>query len=234
MFARLICGVALGTVLASSTPAYAEVIDFLGVGRHTNVSIGGVRSGTFAAGELNWRWDGTAPEGFAQSFYSYCVDVTQNLRNEQTVTERSSNNFTNGVVGGGAKAAWLVNTFADGIRAISNIAEANTKAAALQVAIWEAMYDTTAGLGSGAFYLTGGSLNSAVRTQAETYLSMLYGENGSYNTSVARVLDVRGANGQDQIVSSVSEPSTLLLLGVAFLAVARRARKTAQQPASEV
>ena len=224
---RLIAGVALLSGLAFlPARAHADQIDFLGVGRHANVSIGGVRTGTFAAGELNWQWIGTAPEGFAQSFYAYCADVAQNLRDPQTVTARTTEGFTNGAVDGGAKAAWLVNTFATTIHAISNVAEANTKAAALQVAIWEAMYDSTAGLTSGNFLLTGSSVNSAIRNQAESYLDMLYGDR-AYNTSVARLLEVRSPSlGQDQIVSSVSEPSTLLLMGVAILTFARRARKS--------
>jgi hypothetical protein len=224
---RLIVGAALLSGLTFlPAPAHADQIDFLGVGRNSTVSIGGVRTGTFAAGELNWQWIGTAPEGFAQSFYSYCVDVSQNLRDPQTVTPTTTAGFTNGVVDGGAKAAWLVNTYATTIHSIANVNEANTKAAALQVAIWEAMYDTTAGLTSGNFLLTGASLTSAVRTQAEQYLDMLYGD-VAYNTSVARLLEVRSPNlGQDQIVSSVSEPSTLLMMGVAILAFARRARKS--------
>jgi hypothetical protein len=232
---RLIVGVALFSGMAFlPARAYADSIDFLGVGRNSTVSIGGVRTGTFAAGELNWQWLTATPEGFAQSFYAYCVDVTQNLRDPQTVTPRTTEGFTNGVVDGGAKAAWLVNEFAGSIHALTNVAEANTKAAALQVAIWDAMYDTTAGLvntGSGVnnFYLTGASLtNTAVKTQAETYLSMLYGSDGSYNTSVARLVEVRSPNlGQDQIVRSVSEPSTLLLMGIATLAFVRRSRKPA-------
>jgi hypothetical protein len=211
-----------------AAPGYANQIDFLGVGRHANVSISlaGVRTGTFAAGELNWQWIGAAPEGFAQSFYAYCADVSQNLRDPQTVTSRTTEGFTNGVVDGGAKAAWLVNTFATSIHSLTNATDANTRAAALQVAVWEAMYDTTAGLGSGNFQLTGTSLTSTISTQANAYLSMLYGSDGQYNTSVARLLEVRSPYvGQDQIVSSVSEPSTLLLMGVAFIALARRARK---------
>lgn len=224
---RLIVAVALFSGLAFvPARAHADQIDFRGVGRASTVSIGGIRTGTFSAGELNWQWIGTAPEGFAQSFYAYCVDVTQNLRDPQTVTRTTTAGFTNGVTDGGAKAAWLVNTFATTIHAITNVSDANTKAAALQVAIWEAMYDSTAELTSGNFRLTGASLTGAVRTQAATYLDMLYGD-VSYNTSVATLLEVRSPNlGQDQIVSSVSEPSTLLLMGVAILVFARRARKS--------
>ncbi len=226
---RFVFGLALVTgVTMVPSNAAAERIDFLGVAHAATVSIGGIRSGTFWAGEMNWQWIGTAPAGFAQSFYSYCVDVGHNLSDPETVTVRSSTGFTNGVVDGGAKAAWLVNQYAAGIRATSIATQANTLAAALQVAIWEAMYDSTANLATGSFRLTNGSLTSTVRTQADTYLTALYTASGTaYNTSVATILDVVSPNsGQDQIVARVSEPSTLLLMGVALLLFARRIRRS--------
>jgi hypothetical protein len=204
--------------------ADASEIDFRGVGHGATVTVAGsVRSGTFMAGELNWQWIGTTPDGFAQSFYSYCIDVANNLADGQTVTHRSSDGFTNGVANGGSKAAWLFNQFAAGIRA-NNTSSANTQAAALQIAIWEAMYDTSANLGGGNFRLT---TTGSIRTQAQTYLTSLYSAGSSiYTQSVASVLEVaRGDRGQDQIVAKVSEPSTLLLVGVAFLMFAKRARR---------
>ena len=212
--------------------ASADQIDFRRVGHGSAVSISGVRSGSFMAGELEWRWIGTTPDGFAQSFYSYCADVSQNLADPQTVTARSSDGFTNGVSDGGGKAAWLFNTYAADIRANANVSGANIQAAALQVAIWEAMYDTSANLGGGNFIL---NTTGAIRTQAQTYLSSLYGgANGNYFTGVATILDVISPNrGQDQIVARVGEPSTLLLMGVAFLMLAKRSRKTPISPAQQ-
>ena len=132
--------------------ASANQIDFRRVGHGSAVSISGVRSGSFMAGELEWQWIGTTPDGFAQSFYSYCADVSQNLADPQTVTARSSDGFTNGVSDGGGKAAWLFNTYAADIRAI---------------------------------------------------------------------------------VARIGEPSTLLLMGVAFLMLAKRSRKTPISPAQQ-
>lgn len=213
----------LGVVLLPSTAA-ASQIDFLQVGHGSQVSISGVRTGTFMAGELNWQWIGSPPEGFAGSFYSYCVDVQQNLTDPQEVTARTTQGFTNGVVDGGAKAAWLFNEYAAGIRSNSNVGQANTMAAALQIAIWEAMYDTSGNLGDGSFIL---NTTGAIRDQAQTYLDALYvGATGSYNSSVATVLEVISPNrGQDQLTARVSEPSTLLLMGAAFLVFARRLRR---------
>jgi hypothetical protein len=211
--------------------AYAGSIDFRGVGRGAAVSISGVRTGSFMAGELNWQWLDTTPEGFAQEFYSYCVDVSQNLTDPQTVTARSSNGFTNGVTFGGTRAAWLFNTYAAGIHSNTNLSTANIQAAALQIAIWEAMYDTTANLGGGNFIL---NTTGLIRTTAQTYLTSLYNAGDDALDSVATVLEVVSpTRGQDQIVSKVSEPSTLVLMGVALLMFAKRTRRQVPTSSSE-
>lgn len=226
-YSRFVGGLALiGSVMLLPSTALADTIDFKNVGHASTVSISGVRNGTFAAGELNWAWIGTAPEGFASSFYSYCVDVTQNLQDPQNVTVRSSTGFTNSSdPNGGAKAAWLFNEYAAGIRS-SVDASANTMAAALQVAIWEAMYDSTynsTSLQSGNFVLNN-TTDSQIRGYANTYLTALYAAGvGAWNATAATVLDT--TYGQDQITKRVSEPSTLLLMGVAFLVFANRVRR---------
>ena len=207
-------------LLITASSASAEVIDFTGLGKSAAISATLTQGTTtyvrnVSAGELNWSWIGATPEGFATSFYSYCIDLVNYLVDPQTVTVGSSEGFTNGVVDGGAKAAWLFNTFAAGIHA----AGTGIQAAALQIAIWEAMYDRTGSLTDGDFRL---ATTGAIATQATAYLNALY-SGGSYPTSVAAVLDTQ--RGQDQVTSRVSEPSTLLLLGAGLALVARRARK---------
>jgi hypothetical protein len=221
---RFVGGVAiLGVLTLLPSTADANQIDFLQVGHGSQVSVAGVRSGTFMAGELNWQWLGSAPEGFAGSFYSYCVDITHNLADPQEVTARSSEGFTNGATDGGAKAAWLFNEYAAGIRSTVDAGVANIMAAALQVAIWEAMYDNSNDLGTGGFILT---TTGAIRNQAQTYLNALYTTATTYKTGLGTVLDVASPSpGQDQIVSRVTEPSTLLLMGAAFLIFAKRMRR---------
>jgi hypothetical protein len=206
------------------SPASADVIKFIDVGPESTVTVGGSIGsnyhGSVRAGEMEWEWVGTPPAGFAQSFYAYCVDLAHFVQPNQTVTPVSSTGFTNGVANGGSKAAWLFNQYAAGIHALGDTATAAINAAALQIAIWEAMYDTTRDLSSGGFTVSAGS---SVLYRANQYLTALY---NSDMTSVATILNASGTyGGQDQIVRQVSEPSTLLLLGLAFFGFATLTRR---------
>lgn len=97
-------------------------------------------------------------------------------------------------------ATFLLLTFVPAIRA-NNTSAANSQTAALQIAIWG--------------------------TEAQSYLTSLYDAgSGIYTRSMASVLEVaRGDRGQDRTAARVSESSTLLLVGVAFLMFAKRARR---------
>jgi hypothetical protein len=168
------------------------------------------------------------------------MDVLNFLTNPQTVNVLSTEDTPDvgGVLDRGAKAAWLFNEYAAGIRTESNDPLADTKAAALQVAIWEVLYDATPNLASGVFK----GLNdygAGVFAQASSYLSALFGgqtlgaagfNNALYYTSTAVWLDAYGLNGkpgQDQI-TGVPEPGTLLLMGLGGVALFRNRRRLAR------
>ena len=192
------------TLSVGARRAEAASIDFLGLGSYSVVNVIGPVSGNVYAGELEWAWVGTPPQGFTQTFTSFCLDIKSYLTDPQTVVVKSTDDF-NPVPDAGGKAAWLVNTFAATISGN----QANIRAAALQVAIWEVVYDTTNDLLAGTFRLgTGGN----ILAQAQSYLSALYSPAGSYQTAHGRWLEADP--GQDQLVVPTPEPATLLLLAL--------------------
>jgi hypothetical protein len=123
-----------------------------------------------------------------------------------------------------------VGNFQGGVQADIRSSGSGIQAAALQVAIWEAIYDPLLDLSMGSFNLVtsagvyGGQATAlAIFNQASTYLTGLAG--ASYASSSALWLET--AKGQDQI-TSVPEPAALMLLGLGSLAIAGFARARAQ------
>ena len=220
---RVFATSALALLLSSAaSPAFAESIRFLGSGPGSTVSIsvssgGSSFSGSVMAGELNWQWLNGTPAGYALDFYTYCVDALNFLGNPQTVAIKSTTQLTGPGTNAGAKVAWLFNTYAASIHA----AGGGIQAAALQVAIWEALYDNNAALTGGNFRL---NTTGAVATQASTYLTALYSSN--YLQAATTWLDA--GNGQDQITRGIPEPVALLLMSGACVLFVRRWNKRSQ------
>ena len=218
----ILAGIAIAG-FALPQDARADSISFQGMGKSAVVTVAGARSGVFNAGELNWVWAGGAPAGFQEAFYTYCANLLSDLIDPQQVTVTSTSQMPSG-----AKLAWLVNSFAPLIRASGT----GIQAAALQVALWEVIYDSTFDLTSGNFSLItaagvyGGQQTAlAIFGQASQYLNAL--STAPYATSTAFWLFSN--QGQSQILS-VPEPAVLLLLGLGALAAGAffRARQRAQ------
>jgi hypothetical protein len=217
--------------LLPSTRATAAQIDWTGTGKGANAtfSLAGNPLGTpFSdwVGELTWNWVGGAPAGFGSPFFSYCVDATQYLTDPQTVNVLSTNVLTtpSGGTDAGKRVGWLWETFADQVHKTGS----NTDAAGLQIAIWEAEYDSTNNLSGGSFQLVATGPTDPILAAANGYLTALYSNNGSYFTGQTTFLDT--ANGQDQITGSpVPEPASVVLFGTgALMAFVRRRRSRAR------
>ena len=221
--------------LLLSSPSFAASIDFTGEGKSALVTIHSPSLGLLStyAGELDWTWIGTPPPGQPASFYTYCVDPNSYLVDPQSVTVSTTDFMTTaGVTDPGGKAAWLFNTYAPSIHQSGN----GTDAAALQVAIWEAISDNAPDLSLGGFTLIG---SPAIASEAQTFLNALFSGPGGYYTSTALWLDAPAGRGQDQMLASgqtittaaVPEPTSLLLCASGLFMLAHRVRRRpAAQP----
>lgn len=195
--------------------------------------------GTTSAGLFNWTGTMSNPAGLQGNYLAFCIELTQNVAPGNSYTydmaplELAPQPGTSVTPMGGAKASALRElfgrfyspSFGSDINGPGISAE---EAAAMQLSIWEIVYETTpsGGPGPGAafglsFDILSGNVffsgNATVLGLATTFLSALDGTGPQAVDLYALVSD----DHQDMIVPG---PGALALLGLAGAATARRRR----------
>jgi hypothetical protein len=212
-------------ILSCPAPAAADSLTFssLGSGSWVTLQLAGVTE-TGWAGEIKWLYK-TPTDTIGSIVTTYCADLFDDAKlPAQNVSTTTTNALDASIAAGtsislnalpnaGAKAAYLVDTFAAGAHGSSDAA------AGLQIAIWQAMF------GTGSFtYSAGlGVITAATNYYGSLTTALLLNPSAVYSSS-ARYFDVANdaahsmgnAFGQDQIDPIVGSPEPASVLMVVF------------------
>lgn len=201
--------IATGAVCLAGTVASAEILTVHSLQLGASVKL------MYGAAALNgWAGEQRVSIDGGSQFDAYCVDLdhTNSIGSVYAITPTPTTALSNG-----GKAAWLYNNFEAAI-------DSNTKGAALQLAIWDVVYDNGNGFGSGVIQDNG--TTSAILTQANTYLGAI-----GANTAVASWLKATHDGNQHQSLigpdefnpsTPVPEPFSLTLCAASLALAARR------------
>ncbi|MFH1057800.1 MAG: thioester domain-containing protein [Pseudomonadota bacterium] len=210
--------VMLFLTLGAAAPAQAtklEVLDWT-LGYQVTYSLYGGKSATTYAAEMDVRLDNF------QDVLAYCVDLRQgidlNTSYHVSLEEPLTHNIST------LQAAWLLGHYAPGLDLAPSGYSLATAITALQVAIWEVIYDhADTDLSSGAFVLQNvlSSESDSVRELANLYLQSLPTDITS--TGLAYAMVSRDKKHQDLVLgaspipsAATPEPGSLLLTGSAL------------------
>ncbi|MCE9557630.1 MAG: PEP-CTERM sorting domain-containing protein [Armatimonadetes bacterium] len=193
-------------IAAVSSNASLYDVKFLGTGagKSVGITINGSNKTVFA-GKLNFKKNPSGP-----SFQTVCADLGVSISGGAVygVTSSFSNVGTTAV----KKAGNIVG-------ASFNSANSNDDAAALQLAVWEALYDgaSAPSFSSGNFKT---SASSSVKTKATAYYAKI-----SQAGNALYLKATPTGSGQSQL-TAVPEPAALASLGLGLaLIIRRKARK---------
>jgi hypothetical protein len=230
----LVLSCLVGVSLAWPAVAGADPVTMtytgLGSGSWVNIKVGNTVE-TGWAGEIKWT---ITSGGVSRAIATYCGDLfddakmvqTGNLETTAALDANPSISYGAGPHAG-SEAAYLVNTYAGGAAHTSSI-----DAAALQIAIWQAMFGTSS------FTVLNSTANYDAIMRAIGSFTL---PSGNF-TAVTGYIDIQNgpnaigssANGQDQIMIGTPEPAVVVLMVFAMFGLATfygRSLKPARQRA---
>jgi PEP-CTERM motif-containing protein len=210
----LVLGCLVAVSLLRPALASADSLSFtgLGSGAWVNLKIGSSNE-TGWAGEINWNM---SVSGVTKAITTYCGDLFDDAKlptelgtYKTTAAVDADPTISHGALPqAGSAAAYLVNTYG------ASVHGNGIQSAALQIAIWQAMF---------------GANSFTVLTTTANYTGIMNALSGFHLpgtsfTAVAGYFDVANgsatgsaANGQDQVVVGTPEPATIFLVGFAML-----------------
>lgn len=219
--------------LAAPSPALAsemQVLDWT-LGYQVQYDINGNRNQTAYTAEFSVRVDDFS------DMVAYCVDLLQTIDKGQTYKVNLDPVMAHPV--STLQAAWLMGHYAPGLGLVDSGVSLKAGITALQIAIWEVIYDHAGtDLASGHFVLKNvyGSESALVQQLARQYLASLPDNIASTGLTIAGV--ARSGKVQDLLYGNKSsgatpEPGSMLLFGSAAACVGWLRRRKARSAAQE-